>query len=721
MGWQIQAKLSLSVFLLACLAVLSLSAEAQNPGRDLEITPNFNGKEITADRKIELQLNRTLNADDGSLAFLLNQTDLTALFVPESQIYSYAPKFFALPVGENKLTVYLVNQMGDWSLLKEFTFRVGEKAKINPSGNADKKSEAKSEKSKTEVEFTPSLTVNVKGESNVLFFPATSRPERLSFTDTAGQGGLQIKVRRNGWTIGGKFDFAGSGRETEALRFGELGKNAPQIDLSSYQVQIEKGRFKANFGSVSFGTQRHLINGFSSRGLNLTVPIGKQNEITFSAMNGTSIVGFDNFAGLSQADHQVYGATFAREFIKERPGGLRLEVTAMRGSLLPLNSFNKRTVNDAEESYGGAVRLQFKDKKERLRFEGGFTKSRFTNRADPSLEQGLQLTQITPVTRDARFIEASFDVIQGLKLFDDRKLKVTGTYRHEEIEPLFRSTAASTQADRRQNQFEITAGFGDINFTYGNLRDRDNLGEISSILKTLNRRNNVIFAMSPGTFFNPAKPIKWLPRIAYSYDHVHQFGAFFPVNGDFRDPSQVPDQDSFNQSFNAEFQLSEKIRVGYRYNRAFQDNKQPGRESADFLSSVNAVTIGISTFKNVNLNFDLSQEQQKSFESLRIDRQFRFGSNLTWQNAFLKNLTFSSNLSMNLAGDRANTNDKRNVEFDMQWAYKFSFGKEKFKKIEAQFFVRYANRYGESRDHVLFLYAFNKFQGFNAGLTFNLF
>lgn len=227
--------------------------------------------------------------------------------------------------------------------------------------------------------------------------------------------------------------------------------------------------------------------------------------------------------------------------------------------------------------------------------------------------------------------------------------------------------------------------------------------------------------MSPGTLFNPAKPIKWLPRISYSYDHVHQFGAFLPIDGDFRDPSQVPDQDSFNQSFIAEFQLSEKLRLGYRYNRAFQDNKQPGRVLADFLSLVNAITIGISTFKDVNLNFDLSQEQQKSFESLRIDRQFRFGSNLTWQNVLLKNSIVSANLSINLAGDRANTSDTRNAEFDVQWAYKFGFGKEKYRKMEVQFFVRYANRYGESRNHVLFLNSFNKFQGFNAGLTFSFF
>ena len=39
------------------------------------------------------------------------------------------------------------------------------------------------------------LAVNFKGENNVSFFPETARPERLRFTDTAGQGGVQKGVR----------------------------------------------------------------------------------------------------------------------------------------------------------------------------------------------------------------------------------------------------------------------------------------------------------------------------------------------------------------------------------------------------------------------------------------------------------------------------------------------------------------------------------------------
>lgn len=722
------------------LTFIGLSAKAKfdesTAKSAIEINTNFVGKEISPTDRIEFILNRAVLKEEGEFAVLLNETDISALVVGENKSFSYTPKIAPLPTGENKLFIYLVNPSGEWKLLKEFGLRVIEAKEANienasaTTENGVEKTSETTEKAvesgdKTKVSFTPNLNLNVKGENTVLFFPDTSRPERARFADTAGQGNVQIRIERSGWKFNNQFDFAGSSRKAETLRFGELGKRAPDVDLSSYLMTLEKGRFKAQLGHVSFGSQKHLVNSFSSRGLSLTIPLGKQNDVTFSAMNGTSIVGFDNFVGVTRAKHQVVGLTFAREFFKEQPGDLRFEVTAMRGSLLPISGFNEGAVIDAEKSYGGAMRLLFKNKlgfkEDRIRFEGGFTRSRFTNPRDPNLEEGQSLTPIRAITKNARFFETSFDFLQGLKLWGERKLKITGTMRHEEIQPLFRSVVASTQADRRNYQFEVTTTFGEMNFSYGNLRDRDNLNGLDSILKTLNRQNNIVFGIPLNSFFTPSKPLKFLPRIGYTYTHVHQFGAFFPTNGDFRDLSQIPDQDSFSQAINADWQFGEKFRVGYRYNRAFQDNKQLGRENSDFLSAVNAINIGTQFHKNFDLNFDLSQERQKNFEESKIERQFRFGTNIVWRDTLLKNLALSANLSTTLAGDKANTNDTRNAEFDIQLAYKFEFGKQKFKKMSAQFFIRYANRYGSRFDRVFLLNDFNKNQAFNAGLTFSLF
>lgn len=240
-------------------------------------------------------------------------------------------------------------------------------------------------------------------------------------------------------------------------------------------------------------------------------------------------------------------------------------------------------------------------------------------------------------------------------------------------------------------------------------------------MKTLDRRNNLIFAIPLNSFFTPEKPKKWLPVVSYSYDHTHQFGAFLPVNGEFADASQVPDQHSYSQAFNAQWQLSEKLNIGYRYTRTFQDNRQPGRDLADFLSLANALTLNIKPHTALDLDFDVTQESQKSFEQPRLDRTFRLGTRAVWRTPFLKNSNFSSGFSITLAGDTNNFSDARNAEFDAQWSYQFSFGKEKFKKTSAQFFIRYANRYGDTIDRVFFVNNFNKAQTFNAGLTFNFF
>lgn len=709
-----KCKILLLFLTVILLAVVNLTPHSQAENK-IEITASFSGKEISPTDKIELLLNQPLQRSEGNLAVVLNQTDLSAFFIPELNNYSYTPKVFPLPNGDNKLAVYLVTPNGKWNLLKEFSLQVAENRKENS------KKEKIEETQKTEIEFTPNISLNFKGESNVGFFPLASRPERLSFMDTAGQGNFQISVKRNGWTINSQFDLAGSGRKQEALRFGELGNKAPQIDLSSYLMQIEKGRFKFQLGHVSFGSQRHLINNFSSRGLSLNIPLGKQNEVSFSALNGTSIVGFDNFIGLTKASHQVLGVTFAREFIKERPGGLRLEITAMHGSVLPLNGFNERTINDAEKNSGGVIRLFFKDRSERLRFEGSFTRSQFKNPPDPFLEQNQIVTPIRPTTRNARFLEVSFDFLRDVKIWNEQKMKLTGTFRHEELQPLFRSVTAFNQADRRQNQFEITGNLGEINFTFGNLRDRDNLNDIASILKTTSQRNNVIISVPLNSVFNPAKPIKWLPRLGYSYDFVHQFGAFLPANGEFNSLSQVPDQKNYSQNLNAEWSISDKLRLGYRYSRSFQDNRQAGRELADFRNITNGLNIGFSGIKDVDLNFELSRESANSFEQAALNNTFRLGTNITWQNAIFNNLTFNTNFSTTIAGDRANTFDSRNLEYDAQLSYKFGFGKEKFKKMNTQIFIRYANRYGSRFDRLFLLNDFNKNQGFSMGLNFSFF
>ncbi len=698
---------------------------AQTDVPNLTVTPNFMGRDLTFGEPVELKLNRSLMARDGRLAIFLGDTDVTALFSATDNKLTYVPQAAFLPEGDHKLIVYSVADSGDWKSLADFQLNLRSKVDTSPGTNSSNGSIDPAAiiegAGGTKVEFTPNVAINLKGQNQTLTFPREAVPERNPFGEVDGQANIQLKVSRGGWSLENKFDFVGVGFQRNALRFGELQNDAPKIDLSSYLVELSKGRFSVKLGHVSFGSNRHLISGFSSRGLTITVPAGAQNELSFVAANGTSIVGYDNFVGLSRRKHNVMGMSLAREFFKEHPGRLRFEVTALRGSLLPLTNFNQREVNDAEKSLGAGFQLNGNLFGQRLRYSAGYNTSRFRNPRDPNVEQGTELTPIVPVTRDGRHAEISFDFIDGLRLWQDRKLKLTGTFRHEEIEPLFRSVAASTQADRRQNQFEVSAELGDLRITFGNLRDNDNLAEIVSILRSIMRRSNVIVAVPLNSFFTPSKPNKWLPRLSFTYDFVHQYGAAFPNGGEFTSASQIPDQENRTQSANAQWVFNDKLTVGYRYNRVFQDNKQPGRERADFQSAVNGLSVGYNPFTSLTFGIELSHERQTALEQQRTDRSIRLGTQTTWQTPFLKNSTVSLNVSTSIAGDTRRLNENRNAEFDVQWSYRFAIGQKKFKKAEAQFFIRYANRYGHTFDRLTVLRNFNKTQGFNAGITFNVF
>lgn len=710
---KIRRKLSLGVcFLVFCASVVAVVKTCAQQ-EEIKITPDFAGKEIEPRARIELKFNRPPAENEGKFIVFINETDVTALVETTSDVLIYVPSIAPLPIGENHLKIYLAASDDDWREIADFALTVKEAEKKDSPTE-----EKKVDEQKTKITFLPQVSLNLKGEDTVSFFPEASAPERMSFTDSTGQANFNLTVSRSGWSLNNQFDFAGSTRKNEALRFGELGDKAPPIDLSSYLVQLEKGRFKFQIGGVSFGSSRHLINSFSSRGVNVTIPVTRRDDISFGLANGTSVVGFGNFFGFSRVKHSVASASYGREIFKEK-GKLRVELTFMRGSLLPLTNFNEGAVVDAEKSFGGTIRL--KRDIGRLRFDAGFTRSRFTNPPDPTLEQGLAVVSVRPVTRNASYAEISYDIFKQLKLIKSRSLKLTATYRFEELEPLFRSVVASTQADKRQHQFEFAASFGDINVIYGNLRDRDNLRDVPSILKTLNRSQNLNVNFSIGTFFNQEKPSRFLPRIGYTYSRIHQFGAFLPDNGDFRDASQIPDQHVFNHNFAANWELSDKLGFSYQYQRAFVDNRQPGRESADALNETNTFNFDYKPLTNLTVAANLSRNRAEIFEQPRTDKTFNIGSTIIWRDLFLKNSAVTAGLTMTLAGDERGESDNQSGNLSLEWSYKFAFGKEKFKKMETQFFIRYNNTYGEQRDNIFFVNNINKRQTFNFGLNFTFF
>ncbi len=725
------------VFIGALLATNGIVVLAQGT-QELTLSASFSTQQpLTPRQRIELKLNRPLAAADGKLAVMVGLMDVTALLDIQSGLVSYSPKL-PLPAGETELAVYLVSADYRWNEIARFPLNItglttaspsvfGETSQVTveqPASSTNTQAEAQPRRrwGFDKIEMSPTATIQLKSQIAERHFPESSRPDRPIFTDVAMQSSMSASLARGAFNVQSKFDFAGSSFQQEALRFGELGSAAPQIDLASYQVQTQLptplGSANISLGHLSYGSQRHLVNNFSSRGLTATIPLGTRMDFSAAAMNGTSIVGWNNFFGLNRRKHQIISGVFGFELDRERRGAQRIEVGVSHGSLLPLNNFSQRTITDAERSFAGTIRLLWSDKSQRVRLDAGLSRSRFTNPADPLLNQGVNVVPVREETRNAHYVDASVTLLRDYQFTAQKKINLAFNLRHEKLDPFFRTIGVIAQADRFQNQFEFTGSIGDFTATVGHTRFHDNLDDIPSVLKTLTRRNNLIIGGPLQTLFSnidqPLPWARWWPRISYILDHVHQLGSGIPINAEFR-PDLVPDQISVNHNFTAEWQF-EKWRAAYRFNRSFQNNRQPGRDFADFLNLINGVTIGYTPRASFDLNLDINAEQAKNFELSRLDRTLRFAVITNWR------MTSRSTLSLNLstigAGDLARTSDSRAIEGDAQWSYRFGYEQTRWKKFQGQFFVRYANRFARSRDRVFLLNNLVRTWTVNLGVSF---
>ncbi|HXG65158.1 MAG TPA: hypothetical protein VNO70_08620 [Blastocatellia bacterium] len=784
----------LFIGLTAWLPAALIGALAQATPQELTVSASFTEKPVAPDERIELRLNRPLQQGEGRLAVLIGQADLTSLFAAVEGGLRYNAETLPLPEGEADVTVYLVSPAGEWKEVARFKLRVSkeppaeppvsqaqpsdnnagkqrtdgaapaqppeekpaEPAEAKPEGEtqqAEAKPEAGTQQPEAQqqdaqqadapaeaqatkrfgfdkLDLVPSLTLNIKSQPAEKSFPEANRPPRPTFTDLTMQASLKTEMARGIFNAQHQFDFVGSSFQQEALRFGELGDNAPQVDLASYLMQFQSGKVKYAVGHTSYGTLRHLMT-HSSRGVTLTFPISPRYDFSVAAMKGSTIVGFGNFFGLNKRRHQLVGGTLGIEFLPKRPGGMRLEAGALSAWLQPVAGFNQGVVNDAERSRGVGLRLVASDPAQRFRLDGGFTRSQFTSPTDPLLNQGNNVVEFPTVTRSARYVDAAYDLLKDFALGKrgeqqegqpgPKKINLTLNFKHEQVDPLYRSLGASTQADKINNEILLTGSMGEITGQFSHARSNDNLAGIPSILQSFIRRNAMNLALPLTAIIgDPAKPSPLLPRVAYTFDRTHNFADAIPVNGGFEaDLSAIPDQFATNQGFTANWQIKQ-FRVDYRFNRSFQDNRQPGAEVADVINMVNGVTFGTSLLNNqMDLTFDLNAESAKDRQAGTINRTLRLAPTVNWRMS--PTMTFAANFSGTLAGDVADTRIQRDAQFDLQFTRTFAVEKSRFRKVQGQFFIRYANVYAFTRDNLFGLNTLTKSQVLNLSLSFTFF
>ncbi|HSJ07028.1 MAG TPA: hypothetical protein VK936_10005 [Longimicrobiales bacterium] len=570
------------------------------------VEPGFEaGAWLAADAAITLHLSAPLAPDAGALALFIGGTDVTALTEIDRVGLRYRPVVMPLPSGETDIVVYHIDPGGEWRELSRVGIRV-----LTPHGFR-------------EARLDPRLDISNEGQLAEGQSPAEAAAGRGTYQYGTVNTGIETVHARGGLILSTRVNAVGVTERERALRFGERQGRASRYDLADYLLTARAPGLQLSAGNVAFGASRHLLNSYSTRGLSASAQLGRGAEFGLAAMAGRSIVGWQRLAGIGEPGSRILSATLGIEAVPGRPGLLRVEGTVMDGEVRASPGFTQGAVTDVESNRGGAVRLIASDPSQRVSLEAGFARSRFRSPSDDLLSRGIELVPVRPTANNARYVDAGVHLLRGSPLAG-LPANLHLAFRHERVDPLYRSVAVYAPADTEQNALEATASVGPVSIQVGHGRGRDNLDRIESILETLTRDTRAGLSVPMAALLGATTAL--LPEFAYSYSRVHQFGAGVPPNSGF-EPGHVPDQVSDNHVARLGWQFG-MFAIGYQFDTSIQDNRQPGRENADFNARNHSATVALMSWRSISLHLDGALERAESRESGEITRGRRAGASL---------------------------------------------------------------------------------------------
>ncbi|MFI5120706.1 MAG: hypothetical protein ACHQM4_09845 [Thermoanaerobaculia bacterium] len=682
---------------MALAAVGALSA-APALSEDLSVRLEPGGGGFVGRRQtLDFVLSREVVASEGRIAILIGGLDVSDLLEPSPGVRRYRPRLAPLPSGEQEIVVALVSGSG-WKEIARLKLRV-----LTPGGFE-------------KAEVAPKIDLTLKGQLSEGHEPAAAAPPRRTFQDLTGQANLGIELARSSATLGLQMGVQAAERIEDSLRFQERRTEADRIDLATWGMKFAIPGATLEWGTLSVGASRHLINGFNSRGGRAAFSLGPVT-LSFAALNGSSIVGWDNFFGLQTAEHRVYAGTLGLELVPSAPGTLRVDTTLVDGSLLPRSDVNRGFVSDAEKSRGGGVSLASSLFGGRFRVEGGYSRNRFEAPPDPLLEQGAKVVPLVPTWRSASYASANIDVLKGITLGASTPATLSLAYRRERVDPQYRSVAATVQADQQQDVVEANAGLGPAALQLSYVWLEDNLADLTSILKTKTRRAAGQVALPLGALGGNPTPVPWLPQLSWSVNETHQFAANDPQGGGFS-PTQLPDQISLGQTAAVEWNAG-PARFGWHINYSDQDNRQVGREKADFLNTANVASINATPSPKVDLGLEVEWDRAAAKETGGVDRTKRY--QMTFGLRPLSALSLVTNASRTDGGNDLGTASSRIWNVDAQTAWRFEPPKRGKHGLTGQILLRYAFQETRSHDVLLGVASYRKTWVVSSGISLSAF
>jgi len=637
------------------------------------------------DGGLRLQLDQLPARDEGTLALWLDRSDMTALLQPPrgSTELLLPAQALALSPGAARVRLWLV--LGSqWQPVGELPLD----AAAAPAAASAPAPAASAKRWKPRVDF------GLKGQPDGNRHGSVPPAPRWNHHDVTLRAGLQLDDTWGEHTLRGTMQAAGSSYRGEALRYAARQAAATKTDLAEYRVDLAGERSTLAVGHLPVGNHPLLLQRYASRGISGSLEPAAGWQLSLSAINGSAIVGFDNPLGLGDDQHRIVVASVARELDPAQPGAMRLEASTLDAQLRAVPSFNQGQVPDAERLRGLGLRLQGQAGEGRARWDVALARSQYRPADDPQLGSAgasAALVPLRPSAGNAYLVDLAADLWRDAPSAGARwPLVLTLQWRRLHVPPLYKTVGTFLAADQASDRIAAQAQLGALQFALFDERKEDNLDALPNLLKTGTRLQGLSVVVPAQLFAAPeaAGNTAW-PSTTVQVVRNRQRALNAP---DFAQggvaATHRPDQ------ANRELRLAlawtlDKLAFGYGWQQAWQDNRQTGRENADFLSGAHQLRASWVASDRLQLAIEGGRSRQYSYERAAATVTRSLSASLAWQVA--EGWALQSALAGQHTDDLVQLSRQRLLTWQTQLARAFQWGGgDGVRPRPGQWFVRHA-------------------------------
>ncbi len=664
--------------------LVGLAALVALPAAARPLQAEFVGRWVDADEALVLRVDAEQQAVWRDWRVFLGTSEVTVLLrLAAPGVLELRPVATAWAAGEGELVVY---DGRGWAELARWPVRV------RGAGGFETQ------------DGKPRMDLQLEGRADEGRSDGQPVTPRGAHADTAVSAGISWQGTRGGLGFEAAANVVGNSHQGKALRFGGLGARAPKIDLADYRVALTHGSHRLALGHLSAGTHPLLASGLSSRGIGMTTRLGTRTDLALHALSGTAIVGWDDLSGLEEADHQARLLTLGIELLQARPGGLRAELSLLDAPLQPRSGFDTGAVPDAERSRGLGLRLLASSEGGRWQGELALARSRFTNPFDPALALEGELRAVEPTTRNALLASMQWAVLQQHALAG-HPLDLTLALRHERAAPLYRSLAAYVTPDQQTTRAGLQAAWHGATARLDAGTRADNLARIATLLRTRTDEQQLALTLPLPAWMAPtggAPAAGYWPALAWTWRQVHQRAVNTPVpeESGFA-ATHRPDQIDHSQRLDLTWALpTGSLRYGLLRSRV--DNRQAGRERADFARLSHQVAVDTALGDAWRVGLALTRSRERSVEADLVRWRTGGSAQIAWQASARWSLAAS--VSHDVADDSGDFARQTDQGVQLQATRRFELP-ALGRALPGQFFVRAAHQGQRQRDTVFDLSA----------------